>query len=479
MHRRPPRITRVTLGLIAAVTASRALPSCSIVNRADACERLTGGDFQVNQLPADDQYITGGGQGAVTLPSGQVAVVWNSDRLRAGTNGGTVAPNAGTVRAGLVQSGGRVVTPCHDRNGEVQVSVATDQSTRHPVIATGAAAGSPVFVAWAQGPLDGPSRVYVRALNSQLCGLISGYDSLFEVSEDRDAMGGVNFGAFKPTVAVSRDGTRALIAYLVRRPTASGFSIKFRPVTVSMATSVSGRLEPNPVDGRDAPGLLADVNPIGPPRMVALADGFVIVWPDFSEGRWLARWRFMDRLGVPGDVRTTELGGEADGFTLPPNLALALDGDDLVLAWDRLRSREPRQRDVVYQRFARDLSPRGAAVTVNDATGDFNLPALAVLPRGAVAISWDDDSRGTSSTDVRARVFDRVGAPLFTGAACETSSFTVSTLAPDRRTTSALAVAGDRLVALYGDFSETAPDTFGLAVRGRALPIADLVPALR
>lgn len=478
MDRRPLRITNLTLAALVAVAAPRALSSCSIVNRVDACERLAGGDVQVNQLPADDQYMTGGGQGAVTLPSGQVAVVWNSDRVRTSSNGGTVAPNAGTVRAGLLQADGRVVPSCHERNGEVQVSAAADQRTRHPVIATGAAAGSPVYVAWAQGPLDGPSRVYVRALNSQLCGLIAGYDSLFEISEDRDAMGGAEFGAFRPTVAVSRDGTRALVAYLVRRPTASGFSIKFRPVTVSMATSVSGRLEPNPVDGRDAPGLLADVALIGAPRMAALADGFVIVWPDFSEGRWLARWRFMDRLGVPGEVRTTEVGGEADGNTLP-NLALALDGDDLVLAWDRVLARAPRQRDVVYQRFARDLSPRGALVTVNDARGDFNLPAVTALPRGAVAVSWDDDSRGTASTDVRARVFDRAGAPLFTGAACETGSFRVSTLAPDRRTTSALAVVGGRLVALYGDFSESAPDIFGLAVRGRVLPIVDLVPALR
>ncbi len=469
-------MTSRTLASLALLGA--AIASCSIVNHIDACERLDEGDVQVNQLPADDQYLTGGGQGAVTLASGHVAVVWNSDRVRTGTNAGMVAPNAGTVRAGLLQPDGRVVTPCRERNGEVQVSTEADQRTKHPVIATGTAPGSPVYVAWAQGPLDGPTRVYVRVLNPQLCGLITGFTSLFEVSEDRDAVGGVDSGAFKPTVAVSPDGTRALVAYAVQRPTAIGYSIKYRPVTVSMATSVSGRLEPNPVDGRDAPGLLADVGPYGVPRMAALDDGFVIVWPDFSEGRWVARWRFMDRLGAPGDVRTTELGGEADGHT-PPNLALALDGADLVLAWDRVRTRAPLTREVVFQRLSRELAPRGAAVIVNDAPGNHNLPSVAVLPRGAVAVSWDDDSHGSASTEVRARVFDRAGAPLFTGAACDTSSFRVSTLAPDRRTTGALAVSGGRLVALYSDFSETAPDTFGLAVRARALPVADLAPALR
>lgn len=461
-----------------ALVALAALASCSLANHVDACETLTSGDVQVNQLPADDQYLTGGGQGAVTLASGQVAVVWNSDRVRTSTNGATVPPNPGTVRAGLVQSDGRVVTPCRERNGEVQVSTATDQRTRHPVVATGAAPGSPVYIAWAQGPLDGASRVYVRALNPQLCGLITGFTSLFEISEDRDAMGGVDFGAFRPTVAVSRDGTRALVAYLVRRPTAAGFSIKYRPVTVGMASSVSGRLEPNPVDGRDGPGLLADVGPLGVPRMVALDEGFVIVWPDFSEGRWLARWRFMDRLGVPADVRTTELGGEPDGNTLP-NLALALDGGDLVLAWDRVRSRAPLQRDVVLQRFAGDLTARGPARVLNEAPGNYNLPAIAVLPRGAVAVSWDDDSRGSAITEVQARVLDRAGVALFTGAACDVGAFRVSSLAADRRSTSALAVAGDRLVSLYSDFSEAAPDTFGLAVRARSFPVTDLVPALR
>lgn len=448
---------------------------CSIVNRIDACETPLGSDFQVNRLPADDQYITGP-QGAVRLPTGQVAVVWNSDRVRTSTNG--VPPNPGTVRAGLVQPDGRIMTPCLNRDGEVQVNATNDLRTRHPVVATGEAPGSPVYVAWTQGALDGPTRVFVRVLNAQLCNLISNETSTFEISEDRDATGGGDFGAFRPTLAVSRDGTRALIAYLVSRPTALGYEIKFRPLSVSMATSVSGRLEPNPVNGANAPGPLAAVGPYGLPRMASLSDGFAIVWPDFTAGRWQARWRIMDRLGAPDEVRTTELGGEADRNILP-NLALAVDGDELVLAWDRLRSSSPRRRDVVFQRFSRALSPITAAVVASVGTGDFNVPALAALPRGAVMVSWDDDSRGSSSTDVFGRVFSRDGAALFNAASCDDGAFRLSTLAPDRRTTSALVTNGGRVAALYGDSSETSPDTFGLAVRGRSFVIADLVPALR
>ena len=58
-------------------------------------------------------------------------------------------------------------------------------------------------------------------------------------------------------------------------PTAAGFLIKYRPVAVSRDTDVYGQLLPNPVDNRDAPGLLADVSPIGAPRLVSFRDGFM------------------------------------------------------------------------------------------------------------------------------------------------------------------------------------------------------------
>lgn len=448
---------------------------CSVVNHIDVCEQPRSADFTVNRLPADDQYLAGP-QSAVALPNGTVAVVWNSDRVRTATN--MVPPNAGSVRAGLLEANGAVVTPCRERSGEVTVVAPADTATSHPVIATGAAAGSPVFVAWSQHPFDGAARVFVRALNAQLCALSNSTTSTFEVSEDADAEGGLDHGAFRPTVAVNAAGTRALVAYLARRRGAAGFAVKYRVLGVSMDTNIHGMLLPSPLDNRDAPGVLVPQGLIGVPRLARIGDGFVLVWPDYSEGRWRASWRFLDGIGVPGPVQSTELGGMGDANTLP-SLALAVDGDELVLAWDRVRTRAPLQRDVVVQRFARDLSPRGEAATANSSAGDHNGPAVALLPQKAVMVSWDDDTQGTAVSEVRARVLDARGAPLFTSIACTQEMFAPSASGLSRRLASALVTRGDRVLTLYVDASETAPDPFGLAVRGQSFVAASLVPALR
>jgi len=452
-----------------------ACAGCSIVNHIDVCDAPRAADFTVNQLPADDQYLTGA-QGAARLPTGLLAVVWNSDRVRTANN--RVPANAGAIRAGLLEPGGQVVIPCRERSGEVTVAAPPETATRHPVVATGSVADSPVYVAWSQSPFNGPSRVFVRVLNAQLCALSNSTASTFEISEDSDAMGGVDFGAFRPTVAVNAAGTRAMVAYLARSPLAMGFSIKYRPVAVSMDTDIYGQLLRSPTDNRDGPGVLADVAPIGLPRLMSLPDGYVIVWPDRSEGRWVARWRFLDPLGVPGPVRSTELGGVGDNNTLP-NLALAVDGDAFVLAWDRARSVDPLRRDVVARRFGRDLSPLGPEFVANATEGDHNSPAVAALPQGAVMVSWDDDTRGTAVSDVLARVFDRQGATLFASTACARETFAASSRGTSRRFGSALVSSGDRVIALFTDASEVAPDPFGLAVRGHSFVVPTLVPALR
>lgn len=470
----------------AAAMVAMAAAGCSVFNRIDVCDVTAGEDFQVNQLTTDDQYVVPA-QAAVRLPSGQVAVVWNSDQARLTDD---VPANPGSVRVALREPDGRFVGAGGTSTGEVTMVESPTQATGHPVIGVGTARDSPVYVAWKQGELGGPSRIFVRVLNRQLGDLcsrsVAPNRSTFELSEREDASENDSYGAVRPTLAVSPDGSRALVAYLVRRPGVAGFSLKYRPVTAGMATNVCGRIEPNPLDGRNAPGLVAQEGTIGQPFLAALRDGFVLVWPDMAEGRWVARWRFMDPLGAhpmdrpgePASPQTTELGGVATPYS-PPLLALALDGDDLILAWDRARVASPLQREVVFRRFTRDLRPLTNVVRVSIPPGDQNTPSVVALPRGAVMVAWDDDTRGTAATEALARVFDRNGAPVFTSASCERGPFRLSTLVGGRRLASNLVRVGDRVVAVYADTSRTTPDTFGHAVRGRSFVIPDLVPGLR
>lgn len=463
------------------------LSGCSIVNRVDVCDTAAPGDVQVNVLADRDQY-TSSGRSAVRLPTGQIAVVWNSDNARTSGNQTMVAPNAGSVRAGLREPDGRFVSACTSgAAGEVAVSAdPAVESTGHPAIATGTTAGSPVYVVWKQGPLGLATRVYARALSSRLCPLCaSSTPTILQVSDDADTMGDERNGAVVPVVAATPDGSRALVAYLVHTPLTIGFSLRLRPISVSMATDLCGRLEMNPIDGRDGPGTLVVASNIGAPRLLSYAEGFVLVWPAFAGNRWVARWRFMDRLGVhpmdapgvPAAPQETELGGVAMSSQVP-SLALALDGADLVLAWDRVHANPPLQREVVFQRYSPALQPRGAEVVASP-PGDHDTPQVAVLPESAVMLSWDDDTRGAQSADILARVFDRSGSPMFTTGVCQRDAFRLSAMGEGRRVGSTLVRADDRVFAVYGDSSGAAPDTFGYAVRGRSFVLSSLAPGLR
>ncbi len=461
--------------LVAALLAAGA--GCSIVNRIDACDPLGDAEFTVNQVAVDDQY-TSGPRAAVALPRGLVALVWNSDRRVTSRNG--VAPNPGVVYAGLREPDGTYRQAGSVRVGDVEVARPEGQATWHPVIATGSAVGSTVYVAWAQSPLGGPSRVLVRPLTDGLTALGASAPTSFEISDPDDSSAAMGTSATRPSVAVSADGTRALVVYLVVRGTA-GRTVRYRPLTVSFATNIHGRLEPDPLTGREGAGSLSPEGPVGLPIIARLGDGFVVVWPDFTRGRWQATWRFLGRLGDADESRavvSTELGGLRDANVLP-QLALDVDGDELVLAWTRASSASPLRQDVVVQRLARDLRPLSPERVANASTGDHNTPAVVALPRGAVMVSWDDDTRGTATTQVLARVFDRAGNALFTAEACGTEPFALPGAAPGRHAMSALVRVGGVVAGVWHDGSERAPDAFGLSVRGRSFAVGALVPALR
>ncbi|MFO0610829.1 MAG: hypothetical protein U0324_47140 [Polyangiales bacterium] len=470
-----PHRATTRLALVAPLLAAGA--GCSIVNRIDACDPLGDAEFTVNQVAVDDQY-TSGPRAAVALPRGLVALVWNSDRRVAGRNG--VAPNPGVVYAGLREPDGTYRQAGSVRVGDVEVARPEGQATWNPVIATGSAVGSTVYVAWSQSPLGGRTRVLVRPLTDGLTALGASAPTSFEISDPEDSSDAMGTNATRPSIGVTPDGTRALVVYLVTRGNAVG-TVRCRPLSVSFATNVHGRLEPNPIDGSDAAGSLSAAGPVGAPIIARFDGGFVVVWPDFTRGRWQATWRFLTRLGTPDEkraVESTELGGLRAANVIP-QLALDVDGDELVLAWSRASSEMPLRQDIVVQRLGRDLRPLGPERVANASAGDHNMPAVVALPRGAAMVSWDDDTRGTATTQVLARVFDRAGNALFTAESCGTDPFALPGAAPGRHAMSALVRVGGVVTGVWHDGSERAPDAFGLSVRGRAFAVGALVPALR
>lgn len=111
----------------------------------------------------------------------------------------------------------------------------------------------------------------------------------------------------------------------------------------------------------------------------------------------------IGRIGQDFIVDTTTTGeqGSAD--------VTALAGGDFIVAWGSL---DTDGGDIRGRIFNPDGSPLGNDFLVNSTTDQVqDLPALAPLPDGGFAVTWQSNDNGTD-WDIRGRAFDADGTAL-------------------------------------------------------------------
>ena len=428
------------------------LCSCSIGNRIDLCDRSPNVDHPVNALTAGDQF-TNAGRSLARLPSGKFIAVWVSE---SGTEGGP-----SEVRAALLDAEGGVEAPCGMVTGDVAISQATDAIVARPSVAVGSNASAPIFITWrSQSIGDTQGRVLVRLMRQDLCAWNRGAadPDLFTVSDSIE-------NAAAPSIAVRPDGLEALVAWTSLLPLET--RIRSRPVGISRARA--GEVEANGCDGLDAPCTHIVKSVLGASALTTTPDGYALAWPeprDDGVPGWEVRFLLLDSLTVP---QRTFVSPRALPDAVNVDLALSADQSQLALATGLQFATNAIDvaGTIGFERFTLAGAPIGNGLTLSQNRASMT-PAVHLLANGSTLVAWSAvASDGTR--EVRGQRIADDFAPQFTGFACDTTDFAVSSGAQRRGFGVSLAGTETSVGAVFSDEVTTGTDTLGLSVRFRRL----------
>lgn len=198
--------------------------------------------------------------------------------------------------------------------------------------------------------------------------------------------------------------------------------------------------------------------------------GFVVTWQDLSQtgtdtNLHAVRAQVFDARGdaVNGEfvVNTSTTGTQTI-----PNIT-SLDSGGFFISW---QDHEPQLDDnssvaVRGQIYAANGNTVGGEFLVNTTTNGFQLkPAASELANGRFVVVWEshDQSGGdTDSASIRGQVFNANGSKFG-------SEFLVNTTTADgQRGPSVTTLADGRFVVAWDDYSDSADDTSGAAVRAQ------------
>jgi cysteine-rich repeat protein len=154
---------------------------------------------------------------------------------------------------------------------------------------------------------------------------------------------------------------------------------------------------------------------------------------------------------------------------IAPRVAASVNGTGYLVVWTDLGSAEPDTSPSSIR--GRLLDPTGGTLqadfVINTTTEAVQeLPAVAALPAGGYVVVWRDDSRAGADQSVSAIRLQRLSdSGELVGAEVE-----VNTTRPLAQSNPAVAAAADGTVlVVWDDTSQAAPDSSGLAIRGRRL----------
>jgi hypothetical protein len=248
-----------------------------------------------------------------------------------------------------------------------------------------------------------------------------------------------------------------------------------------------GRAEPNGCDGLDAPCTHLARAILGPPVITAFAGGYALA---FSELRADGRTGFdmhLQLIDRTGHVLSDHAGTHQFDQVASVQLALAATPTQLFLAQGTSASEHvpvpEKDLGILIERFDTSGTSLGTLPRPNlpPAGGAATQPALAVIEDRALFVAWTNVDAAGLPGDVQGRVVDLEGQPLFTGMACDTGVFSLSSQASGHRVAPSLATAGKTVLAVFGD-RDPAPggtDLLGMSVHARPFDLGKLVPALR
>jgi hypothetical protein len=466
-----PRASRIHLFAAACLLA---LDGCTLVNRIDTCDEPADRDFQVNSIASGDQYPRAA-RSLARLPSGMYVAAWTSGKYE-----GTNSPSL--LRATLFQPDGRIVPPCNTASGEIDVSLSPDEVVVHPAVAVGPTPTSPIYFAWRASPAfedwtEVSGRILVRLMDQDLCpwNAAPNDEMLFELSDEDEI-------PFLPSIAVREDGQEALVAW-TSFPTSPGdpYRVRSRPVGVSRLAL--GQVEVNGCDGLAAPCTHTDRAIGSEPAVAPFRDGYVMAWgarratgPGHEVNLLV-----LDELARPGNSgQSSRIFGPVSfvrvaATSYRDTIALAMAGHPSDL------TPSPDDEDVFVERFSADAVSLGAPVRANsEREGAQTNPAIAALDGGAVFVTWTSSQTGGERSTLHGRFLDATGAPMFTGLACDTDQFPVSSTPGTRRIQPSVTADGSEAVVLFGDSTPGphATDQLGLSVQARRFDLAHLVPGL-
>jgi hypothetical protein len=466
-----PRASRIHLFAAACLLA---LDGCTLVNRIDTCDEPADRDFQVNSIASGDQYPRAA-RSLARLPSGIHVAAWTSEE--------SAAENAPTqLRAALFQPDGRIVSPCGSASGDLAISIATDEIVVHPAVAVGPTPTSPIYFTWRASPAGVPydevsGRILVRLMKQDLCpwNAKPNDELLFEMSEADE-------NPFMPSIAVRSDGQEALVAWS-SIPTSPSDPYRIRSRPVGLTTLLIGGVEPNRCNGLDAPCTHTDRAIGAVSSLSPFQDGYVLAWgtrratgPGFEVNLLV-----LDELARPGATGTSS---RTFGSVSYVQVAATSYRDTIALAMAGYPSDltpSPEDEDVFVERFSAEGVSLGAPVRANsERDGAQTSPAIAALDGGAIFVAWSSSQTGGEQSTLHGRVLDATGAPMFTGLACDTDEFPISSSTGTRRAVPSVTADGSEAVVLFGDSTPGphATDQLGLSVQARRFDLAYLVPGL-
>ena len=191
--------------------------------------------------------------------------------------------------------------------------------------------------------------------------------------------------------------------------------------------------------------------------------GFVVVWRDGATSDIHAQL-----YTAAGASSGTELALSVDplnGQTAPWVAALADGG--FVISWTH---NDGVSDDIRARTFGADGLPASAEISVNTNTGlAQQVSQVSVLSNGHFVVVWQDGGGiggDASATGIKMRVFDADGAPLTDEALVNTATLNT------QHFPSIAALAGGGYVVVWGDYSASADDVSGNALRGQIFDAA-------
>jgi Ca2+-binding RTX toxin-like protein len=206
------------------------------------------------------------------------------------------------------------------------------------------------------------------------------------------------------------------------------------------------------------------------PAVIALPnDGFVITWQDNSKtggdtSQSAIRAQMYDPAG--GKIGAEFLVNTTTGQAQNAPAGAAFPNGKFVISWtDFSGVGDTVPAGIRAQMFNANGSKFGAEMLLNSTTaGNQVSPTITTLANGYFAAAWVDSSKtgaDTSSSAIRARVFDGNGTPL-------AADFVVNTTTEgEQLAPHVTGLAGGRFVVSWTDFSKTGADKAGYAVRAQ------------